>query len=40
MVQRRRAVAVSCIDEITSRIVSPYRVRDVGDLLHVEPALL
>lgn len=40
MVQRRRAVAVSCIDEITSRIASPDRVRDVSDLLHVEPALL
>ena len=40
MVERRRAVAVSCIDEITSRIVSPDRVRDVSDLLHVEPALL
>ena len=40
MVQRRRAVAVSCIEEITSRIVSPDRVRDVSDLLHVEPALL
>ena len=40
MVERRRAVAVSCIDEITSRIVLPGRVRDVSDLLHVEPALL
>ena len=40
MVERRRAVAVSCIDEITNRIVSPDRVRDVSDLLHVEPALL
>ena len=40
MVERRRAVSVSCIDEITSRIVSPDRVRDVSDLLHVEPALL
>lgn len=29
-----------CIDEITSRIVSPDRVHDVSDLLHVEPALL
>ena len=34
------AVAVSCIAEITSRTVSPYPVRDVSDLLHVEPALL
>ena len=40
MVQRRRAVAVSRIDEITSRVASPDRVRDVSDLLHVEPALL
>lgn len=40
MVERRRAVTVSCIEEITSRVVSPDRVRDVSDLLHVEPALL
>ena len=40
MVERRRAVAVSCIDEITSRSASPDRVRDVSDLLHVKPALL
>ena len=40
MVERRRAVAVSCIEEITSRVASPNRVRDVSDLLHVEPALL
>ena len=40
MVESRRAVAASRIDEITSRIVSPDRVRDVSDLLHVEPALL
>ena len=40
MVQRRLAVAVSCIDDITIRIASPDRVRDVSDLLHIEPALL
>ena len=40
MVERRRAVTVSCIEEITSRVASPDRVRDVSDLLHVEPALL
>ena len=40
MVESRRAVTVSCIEEITSRVVSPDRVRDVSDLLHVEPALL
>ncbi len=40
MVQQRRAIAASCIKEITERIVSPDRVRDVSDLLHVEPALL
>ena len=40
MVERRRAIAVSCIDHITSRVVAPGRVRDVSDLLHVEPALL
>ena len=36
----RRAIAVSCIEEITSLVASPDRVRDVSDLLHVEPALL
>ena len=40
MIERRRAVPVSCIEEIASRVVSPDRVRDVSDLLHVEPALL
>lgn len=40
MVERRRAVIVSCIDDITRLVVSPDRVRDVGDVLHVEPALL
>ena len=40
MLERRRAIAVSCVEEITSRVVSPDRVRDVSDLLHVEPALL
>ena len=40
MLERRRSVAVSCVEEITSRVASPDRVRDVSDLLHVEPALL
>ena len=40
MMERRRAVSVSCIDDITRLVVSPDRVRDVGDVLHVEAALL
>ena len=40
MVERRRAVTVSCIDPITSRVVAPDCVHDVSDLLHVELALL
>ena len=40
MVERRRAVSVLDIAHITNRVVAPQRLRDVGDLLHVEPALL
>ena len=40
MVERRRAVNVSYIEEITSRVVSPDRVRNVSDLLHIKLALL
>ena len=40
MVQGRRAVTVSRIEEIASRVAPPDRVRNVSDLLHIEPALL
>ena len=39
MIECRRAIAVSCIEQITSWVASPDRVCDVSDLLHVEPAL-
>ncbi len=40
MTERRQAFTVSCINDIIRMVALPDRVRDVSELLHLEPALL